>query len=158
MKGLTELKKYVGLIPDNKSAPLAKLSSKHKQILLLHLQGLDVKGIAEETGSNPGHIYRVIRDPKSQEAIAQHFEFTRMELEALQVPSLAVLRTALASDDVEIGLKAVDKVFKATGQYQAKDSGEATAEDVVKRIIEATEGDRKVKITEERKIASHNKK
>lgn len=151
MKGLTELQKYLGLVPANKPKPLGALNTKHRQIILLHLEGLEASAISDEIGCHPSTVRRVLQDNQAQEIISDYFDFADQELKALFKLSISALRNGLNNPDVDVQMRAADKVMKVLGKYNVKDHGGATAEDVVRRIME-------LKITEEIPIARPNEK
>ena len=151
MKGLTDLQRYLGLVPANKPKPLQKLNTRHRQIILLHLEGMEASAISDEIGCHPSTVRRVLQDNQAQEIISDYFDFADSELRALFKMSIQAVRNGLTNPDVDVQMRAADKVFKVLGKYAPKDTGGATAEDVVRRIME-------LKITEEVPVASRNQK
>lgn len=133
-----EWDKIIGRSRPTGRPKLNKLRPKHKMIIALHLQGYMNYEIANFVGFDEQHVSNVIMDPLAQEIINQHHASVDMKLQALMPMTVEVLRDALESPDMNVRLKAADKVMKNQGKYGddgASNNG-GTAEDVIARALE----------------------
>jgi DNA-binding transcriptional regulator GbsR (MarR family) len=103
---------------------------------LLHIQGKKLSEIAEETGRSTSYISTTIRSTAAKNIIQDFYSFQDAEFEALYQLSVDAVRDALRDDDKDVRLKAAKMFLQAHGKLNRKDYGQATAEDVVRRIME----------------------
>lgn len=147
-----ELTKFLGLLPISDPFKMDKITLHQKQAILLHLEGLPPKQIAEELGKSPDWVSRVLRSKKAEELINNYLSFADQEFKVLYSLSINAVRDALNSSDVKVRLDAAKIYLKAHGKDGA--SGPAsgvgeTAEDVITRVIEL-----QMRVIEEKKVPS----
>lgn len=147
MAQMIELKKYLGLLPDKPPRDIKVLNTRQKIVVMLHLEGLSAKDIADETGFSPSYISTILRSEAAQNILKDYFSFADMEFKALYKLSIEAVRDALRSDDIDIRLKAADKFLKAHGKYNQTATDSASAEDVIRRIVE-------MRVIEETKVSN----
>jgi len=136
MQDFKDLQKYLGVLPERKEVQPKKLTATAKNAILLHLEGLPTRQIAEMLGRSPGWVSWILRSDLAQSLINDYISFVDQEFRVLYKLSIDAIRDALQSDDIEVRLKAADKYLKAHGKYAQAAKQEETAEDVIKRIME----------------------
>jgi len=136
LKSLVELNRYLGIVNPEKERPLAFLRDRDKQMLLLYLQGTPPTQIVDELKTSMGRFRRVMKSDLGKLVIDDYFQFCDQEFSTLYQLSVDAIRQGLESEDIDTKLKAADKFLKAHGKYDKAVSKEATAEDVVRRILE----------------------
>lgn len=148
MKNLPDLNRYLGLVDWRKPAWHGKkqLNQKQRQIMLMHLSGFDRPAICEQLQVSPSYVSSTVNSDAGRRVEDDFMRFSDREFKALYILSIKAIRDALNSDDIRVRLNAADKYFRAHGKYGDSGLGEgATAEDVIKRIMEFS-----VKMTETR--------
>lgn len=133
-----EWNKIIGRSRPTGRPRLNKLGPKHKMVIALHLQGYMNYEIAQLVNFDEVHVSNVLLDPLSQEIINSHHAAIDMKLQALMPMTVEVLRDALESPDMNIRLKAADKIMKNQGKYgvEGENNKGGTAEDVIARALE----------------------
>jgi hypothetical protein len=125
-------------------------------MLLLYLQGTPPTEIVDELKTSMGRFRRVMKSDLGKLVIDDYFHFCDQEFSTLYQLSVDAIRDALSSDDIDLRLKAADKFLKAHGKYDKAVSKEATAEDVVRRILEVKKDSMRL-IEETRRITKEEK-
>ncbi len=128
--------KKLGLLPTNPPRELTALKPHQLNFVLGHIQGLQLSEIAEESSYTASYISEVLRSIAAKNIIQDFYSFQDQEFKALYNLSIDAVRRALNSEDDDVRLKAAKMFFQAHGKMNQKDFGEATAEDVVRRIME----------------------
>ena len=142
---LVKLNEYLGLVDPTVPRPLAFLTTKDKQMLLLYLQGISPRDICEQVNASVSRFKRILKSDLGQLVINDYFKFVDQEFSTLYELAVDAIRKGLNDDDMRIRLTAADKFLKAHGKYESRAEAGGTAEDVVRRMLE-------IKITEERKV------
>jgi hypothetical protein len=125
-------------------------------MLLLYLQGTPPTEIVDELKTSMGRFRRVMKSDLGKLVIDDYFQFCDQEFSTLYQLSVDAIRKALTSDDIDLQLKAADKFLKAHGKYDKAVAKEATAEDVVRRILEIKKDSMRM-IEETRRITKEEK-
>lgn len=142
---------------DRESTVPGNIPTKHRLVILMHLEGYDGSEIANEVKLAPGTVYSILNNTQSQNIINQYFEFADQEFKALHKLSIKAVRDNLIHGDLDQRLRAADKFMKAQGKYDSNKEKSDTAEDVVKRIMEMRKADGSVvKVTEETRTQRSN--
>ena len=128
------LQRYLAVLPDKKSPQLKRLSPEHKNMIILHLEGMPAHQIAEELGRSPGHVSSVLRSDLAQALINDYLSFADLEFQALYKLSIDAIRDALQDSDINVRLKAADRYLKTHGKDEGG-KGKDSAEDVITRIM-----------------------
>ncbi len=119
---------------------LKRLKPVHKVIMVLHARGWKNKDIViflEGAGRpcSEQMISHTINDPMFQSLLQPFHEGVDNEIKTLEVLSVDVIKNALENGSIREQLTAVDRVFKASGRYNDKNTGAETAEDVMARCL-----------------------
>lgn len=133
------------VVDERLPSELSTLNSRHELAILLHLEGIPPKTIAEMTGYNHQYVNRVLKDPLAKALVRERFTEMDEEFKALYQPAIQAIRDGLNATGIETRLKAAEKYLKAHGKYGTVDESTETAEDIVKRIFE-------MKVTEVRSV------
>lgn len=146
---LQALQNYIGVIKPPKGV---KVDKPRKEWLLLHLQGYRVPEIAASTNSSPSAVYKFLKTDTALQLKNDYLNFTEEEFRSLYVLTVHAIRDALVDDDIDIRLKAADKVLKARGDYDKHSQRDErdTAEDVIRRIVEMDKDGKVSRMIEER--------
>jgi DNA-binding CsgD family transcriptional regulator len=106
--------------------PILALSPAEYRTLRLHMQGMPRREIAQIEGITEMAVGMRLRKHRVKAAKARLMEGVDEELEALTGEALDVYRDAVRSSDLEMRLKAAEKIFKVNGKGvdQRKKSGE----------------------------------
>ncbi len=128
--------KRLGLLPTDPPRDLTVLKPHQLNFVLLHVQGKPITEIAEETGRSSSYISTTLRSIAAKNIIQDFYSFQDQEFQALYSKSVDAVRKALNSEDDDIRLKAAKMFLAAHGKMKQGDLGQATAEDVVRRIME----------------------
>lgn len=118
--------------------PLLKLTSKHRNIILLHLEGNSGVAIADTLDLSAIQVYRVLNDPLVKEMLAEFNAGMDRDMEGLYPLAVRAVRDGLTDGSNKTRLQAVDRFMKLTGKDKSKDregSGDS-AESVVKKALE----------------------
>lgn len=99
---------------------LKKLSTRHYQMIALHLKGIKQKDIATEIGVTLTTVWKTLNDPLSRQIIETFYEAHKVDLMGLFPVAVDVIRTGLNSADVKTGLLAVDRFVKLTDSISDK--------------------------------------
>jgi len=131
--------------------PFKRLSSRHRAVISLHLQGVGNEEIAAQVGFSRAYISIILNNPRTEGILNDAYRLYDKELKALYPKSIGVLRKALDSEDSKVAMRAVELTLKANGKLKDAIEGQAaTAEDVVRRLIEIrTEGPATITMAEE---------
>lgn len=132
--------------------PLKRFTPRHRQVVGLHLQGHTGAQIAELTGFSPAYVSYILTNPRTAEVLRGAYKQVDMELAALYPKAVAAIRRSLDSEDHKVALKGAELALRANGKLKdvGGDSGPATAEDVVRRLIEVrSDGPVELRIAEE---------
>lgn len=131
---------------------LSRLRPLHYRIIGLHLRGLKGDRIAQVLGIHPGTVSFTLHNPTAQAVIDQAYKDRDLEVRALSLVAVDRIRDALAHGDPRIYLSAARDALKINGMYDHSLSGEATAEDVIARILEVrTDGPATIRVGEARR-------
>jgi len=146
---IQELEKQAGLEIKKEDPPLGysvpkshanlkRINKRHEMMILLFVNGMKPREIAQTLGMNLHYVWMVLRDPLVTKAINEIYKQMDDEFKALYSKVINSIRDRLESKDPDIQAKAVDQYLKAHGKYNPKENpnDNATAEDVVKKILE----------------------
>lgn len=122
--------------PEKGEIDLKELNGKHQLVVLLYLEGLPPKLIAEQTGYNQAYVSKIIKDPLAKALVKEHINEVDEEFRVLYKKAVDAIREGLDSNSIEIKLKAAEKYLRAHGKYSVVSESKDTAEDVIKRILE----------------------
>jgi len=145
----------VPIIAVSGQKPLKRLKMKHRRVVGLHLQGLSNIQIAAALGLSAGSVSCILNNPTCQEILERAFRECDRELRALYPSVVGRIREILDAGSDGDALGAIDRFAKLTGRYREAEEKQATAEDVVRRILkvrqENTDGSvQEVTVAEER--------
>ena len=134
-----EQEKALGLRSPSGVKYLKKLTPKHRQCILLHMQGMKQLEIAEAMGMKQPWVSNILNDPLAQEEIRREQQSWDQEFRAMGGMTMDALRSALRDPDPSIRLSAADKWLKAHGYYdKGKGTGPLSAEDIVAEMLKQT--------------------
>lgn len=140
-KNLINLNRYLGLVEPSSPKPIRRLNLKDRQIMLLALEGWSTEEVCDQVHVSPARVRRVLNSPQYAKVFEDFLQHKDREFQSLYNLSIAAVRDALRSDDIEVRLKAADKYFKVHAKAESG-RGATTAEDVITRIME-------IKLTEQ---------
>lgn len=133
---LYQIQKDIGVRRENGSLKLQKLNRRHKQIIAMHLSGMEGTLIAATLGISYMTVTRTLNDPLAIEFMTEFDNQTRKEFDALRVRANAVIRDGMSHTDINVRLRASDQWARRAGEYQPKkDTAAETAEDVIQRML-----------------------
>jgi hypothetical protein len=115
---------------------LKKLTQKHKDMVVLSLQGLSRDKVAEVCGCTPEYVTMIARQPLAKAYIAELEEHMDLRLRGLYEKSIDAIQAGLASPKVSDKLAAAQIQMAAVGKSElpaGKDN--QTAEDVVGAML-----------------------
>lgn len=147
-----DLSRWLGTLDEDRKKKDVRLNIKRKQVLLLHLAGVPAKEICEQVRCSPTYVYQTVNSDQGQQVFEDFIRYNDSEFRALRGLAIQAVRDALKPEqDIETRLRAADKVFKSQGDYgQKEDKTSLTAEDIIRRVFEYQDGDRKVRVEESR--------
>ena len=127
--------KRLGVRDENGKLRLQRLRPIHRTMILLYVEGKDLKTIAEEVGRSYINVWQVINDPLAQSMINRSVQDAQEQLKQLQVKAIGVINAALDSPSMEDNLKGIDRYVKMADHLGIGEGANETAEDVVQRIL-----------------------
>jgi len=105
--------------------PLKRLTSKHKTMILMHLSGkVGMLGIAKEMGCSYSTVNRVLNDPLTKPYIEAFEQGLEMDIRAMRMQAVNVVREGLSSEDKKLALSAVDRYTKLAGIDEDNTAGQ----------------------------------
>lgn len=114
---------------------LQKLTTKHKQIISLALQGESRDVVAEACGCTPQYVSFLLRQPLAKQWIEEVNAYLDVKLVGMYTKSLDAIDRGLDSKDRRVALEAAKLQMTATGKAQPSKDAQRTAEDVVMNIL-----------------------
>jgi len=118
-----------------KGAPFKKLKMIHRKVVALHLTGMsnaDIDRILEK----PGYAGSVLTNETVKPVLARAYEEYDMELKALVPLAIQSFRKNVECGDPAVEVRAAKEILMVNGKYDGTKERQATAEDVIERILE----------------------
>ena len=112
------------------------LTPQQRQIIALHLQGLNFKQVAESIGVSPARASRVIKSAPAARIYDEIAGLHRLQLAALAGPAIEAILHNLKNPNGTIALKAADMILQTQGLYKEAQKADNTAEGVIQRMKE----------------------
>lgn len=122
----------MGLLND----PFMQLTPILLQTLRLHMQGLRVGEIADILRVTENAIHVRLSDDRLKAAKAKILASSEEDIQALSVKVVDVYRNALDSKDIDTQLKAADRIMKAAGRAEKKNTQQSdTATSQLQQVL-----------------------
>lgn len=116
------------------------LSPREYRVLRLHLQGMRRCDIARIIGITEVGVGVILGRPRVKAVKAEKLVDLEDDISALQLKALNAYRTGLDNPDVEIQMKAADRVFKVSGkESKTQTKNTATASQLVSQVMQKFE-------------------
>jgi hypothetical protein len=142
MRGLAEL----ALVPSAPRLPVAagtpnpwvlkRLTQRHKDMIVLSLQGLEREKVAEYCGCTPQYVTMINRQPLARAYIAELEQHLDLRLRGMYSKSLDAIDAGLKSPKISDKLAAAQIHLRALGKdVPGPDTSKQTAEDVVGAML-----------------------
>lgn len=114
---------------------LKRLSSLHRDLISLLLQGVAVGEAAGIVGYTRQRVTQLLGDPLFLRAMDEQRALWDVELTNLTGTAVDVIRDSLKDADPEVRLKAARMQLETQGKFRKGEGGEQSAEDAVAKII-----------------------
>ena len=115
---------------------LKKLTQKHKDMVVLSLQGLSRDKVAEVCGCTPEYVTMINKQPLARAYIADLEEHLDLRLRGMYERSLDAIKDGLTSPKISDRLAAAQIQMAATGKSELSSGKDSqTAEDVVGAML-----------------------
>ena len=123
--------------PDTKNPfVLKKLSQKHKDMVMLSLQGLSREKVAEYCGCTPEYVTMINKQPLARAYIADLEGHLDLKLRGMYEKSIDAIKDGLNSPRVSDKLAAASLHLETIGKRTPRvDEGKESAEDVVSAML-----------------------
>ena len=112
------------------------LTPQQRQIIALHLQGLNFQQVAKSIGISPARASRVIKSAPAARIYDEIAGLHRLQLAALAGPAIEAILHNLGNPNGTIALKAADMILQTQGLYKEAQKADNTAEGVIQRMKE----------------------